>query len=671
VVINNRRALGPPVFFCLKGILEMAAQIFPTVPVAQAAAAPWPDDSDQFSIRIDEMFARKLDTEFAAGVRGLLHDPETGLSSLSGEAALEAIAGIYPALEALRQRTLSEAIGPRQRALVEPAINTRLDWAAGAIGRLAESATVEVDDASVAERIAGLRQDAETSWHDPAWLKKLGRTTVTELRWQGERRGWDEAETETRARAGLSDLYASAVEAAIAKDLDGAASLLAHAREAIDPARRETIDHRLARARENGFLREVDAALSALPLDPAAPPALDAFAARTVELTPNDATDEVRTRLGELAAHAQRRAERQWHRRQAEAGIEALDWLQRNPTGSWLGLPPDLRDWLAPDQVAGLETLLIDGRLRTDPDLFERLDREMVYEPDDFADRDLDRQRLSLDDQDHARFAGAQKAVADGATDPAFACWRLARLGIDRALDAEGIDTFEPEAVQVPVDPSNASATQAGPADEGPTPPFADDPNIVRVGGGSNSTRRGGGHPLTPFEQMRIVSFQSALNAIRQLEPGNRELSYIAPRGWVPAERDVARVQEELVRARQRVASSGNSPSSSNDATASNEAFHYTFRRVQPLIEANGLRAGSYATTTSTLSPLQAHIDLALPPNRGLPGAIFRIDLNGLRGAGFEIPVPTRVTRSYGMPGGGHEMQFPYDIPPQYLKVIK
>jgi len=45
-------------------------------------------------------------------------------------------------------------------------------------------------------------------------------------------------------------------------------------------------------------------------------------------------------------------------------------------------------------------------------------------------------------------------------------------------------------------------------------------------------------------------------------------------------------------------------------APAGSEAFHYTFDRVSPLIQSQGLNAGSYATTTSELSPLQAHIDL-------------------------------------------------------------
>ena len=101
-----------------------------SIPITGAPAAPagepWPDD-DPVSIRADELFARRLDNDFSAGVRGLLHDPETGLSSLSGEAALEAVAGIYPALEKLKQRTLADAVGPRQKALLQPLIDTRLD----------------------------------------------------------------------------------------------------------------------------------------------------------------------------------------------------------------------------------------------------------------------------------------------------------------------------------------------------------------------------------------------------------------------------------------------------------------------------------------------------------------------------------------------------------------
>jgi hypothetical protein len=36
-----------------------------------------------------------------------LHDPETGVAAQSGEAALEAIAGALPALNELKERSLS------------------------------------------------------------------------------------------------------------------------------------------------------------------------------------------------------------------------------------------------------------------------------------------------------------------------------------------------------------------------------------------------------------------------------------------------------------------------------------------------------------------------------------------------------------------------------------
>ncbi len=226
----------------------------PGLPEAGPAAEPWPplpDNDDEHTVRLDEMFARRLDTGFSSGVRALLHAPETGVAAQSGEAALEAIAGALPALDDLKERTLGQAVGPRQRRILEPLIETRLDWAAGTLGRLAARATVEVDDASIADRIAGLQQDASSSWHDPAYLRQLGRTTVEELRHQGERRGRDPAETDARVRGGLSDLYAGAVEAAIDQDdLAGASGLYDHARPVIAPERQATLDRRFVQARE-------------------------------------------------------------------------------------------------------------------------------------------------------------------------------------------------------------------------------------------------------------------------------------------------------------------------------------------------------------------------------------------------------------------------------------
>ena len=429
----------------------MGTTIYPTVPVAQPAAEPWP--IDEHTIRVDEMFARQLDTEFSAGVRGLLHDPETGIAAQRGEAALHAIAGAMPALNELKERTLAQAIGPRQRGILEPLIDTRLDWAASTLGRLAQRATMEVDDQSVADRIAGSNQDAATSWQDPAYLRRLGRTAVEELRYQGERRGWDPAVTDTKVRGGLSDLYAGAVESAIGQnDLDGAAALYEHARPVIDPERQAAIDRRFVRAREAAIYRGVDRDMEGIPIEPAGPPGAEVFQERAAELTPEDASDEMRAGIAQVAAFAQRRAERQWNKQQAEAGVTALDWLEKNPDASLVTLPAEIRDWLAPDQRRGLETLAVEGRLRTDGDLFEQLDRQMIYEPDSFAVVDLDRHRLSLDNQDHARFTAVQKAIAGDTPDSSLARYDRMRRSIDWALKTKGIDTDGPDAVQIRAD---------------------------------------------------------------------------------------------------------------------------------------------------------------------------------------------------------------------------
>ncbi len=281
-------------------------------------------------------------------------------------------------------------------------------------------------------------------------LRKVGRTAVEELRYQGERRGWDPAETDTRVRVGLSDLYAGAVEAAIGQDdLDGASELYEHARTVIDPERRAAIDRRFVRAREVAIYRDIDRDLAGIPIEPAGPPGTEIFESRAAELTPDDASDEVRAGIAQVAAFARRRAERQWQKQQAEAGVAALDWLARNPGRSFLAIPSDIRDWLAPDQWHGLDALFIEGRLRTDRDLFDRLDRQMVYEPDRFAALDLDRHRLSLDDEDHARFVGVQKAIAEGRLDPGHARYDRMRRGIDRTLKRLGIETDGPAAVKV------------------------------------------------------------------------------------------------------------------------------------------------------------------------------------------------------------------------------
>ncbi|MDP1961687.1 MAG: hypothetical protein Q8K93_05740 [Reyranella sp.] len=654
-----------------------------------------------------------------------MHDPETGVAAQSGEAALEAIAGALPALNDLKERTLSQAIGPRQRSILEPLIETRLDWAAGTLGQLAQRATVEVDDASVADRVAGLRRDAATSWHDPAYLRRLGRTAVEELRYQGERRGWDPAETDAQARSGLSNLYAGAVETAIGQDdLEGASALYDHAREVIDPERQTAIDRRFVRAREAALYRDVDRDMAGIPIDPAGLPGAEVFAERAAELTPDDASDEVRARIAEVATFAQRRAERKWQKKQAEAGVAALEWARKNAGTSLLKMPADIRDWLAPDQWTGLETLYINGRLRTDRDLFERLDRQMIYQPGAFVGIDLDRHRLSLDGEDQARFADAQKAIAEGTTDPAFVRYRRARLDADRTLEGKGIDTDGPEAVAVRVDirdglhsfealegrPPNGEDIAAIVAEaidrsvgDGPpatrAPDGAFDPSniiLARAGGGGSRGGGGGGSgrgpqtpPATtpqrqpapgpgPNQPPREIpdGFPNAVDKVRRwLQPPVQPPAASTPpdaAGPRAAAEQGAGPTAEPPKDEEKPRPFGAIERALEEAVpAESDAFHYTFDAAKESILKTGLKRGSYLTTTGELSPLQAHIDLALSPNRGLPGAVVRIDLNGLRAAGYEIPKPTQVGRSNNMPGGGYEVRFPYPINPQFITVIK
>jgi hypothetical protein len=54
-------------------------------------------------------------------------------------------------------------------------------------------------------------------------------------------------------------------------------------------------------------------------------------------------------------------------------------------------------------------------------------------------------------------------------------------------------------------------------------------------------------------------------------------------------------------------------------------------------------------------------IELALPGNR-VRNAVVKIDLEGLRKAGYKIPRPTRVTGRFGRPGSGWEYEFDSDI---------
>lgn len=106
--------------------------------------------------------------------------------------------------------------------------------------------------------------------------------------------------------------------------------------------------------------------------------------------------------------------------------------------------------------------------------------------------------------------------------------------------------------------------------------------------------------------------------------------------------------------------------------------YHYTNPSAADSIAAGGLRTGrdgfAYATPQDGLSPIQAQIELALPANRPLPGAVLRIDAHAMREAGIN-PVlgPRRVQGNLpGLgTGGGTELLFDQNIPSQFIQRIK
>ena len=74
-----------------------------------------------------------------------------------------------------------------------------------------------------------------------------------------------------------------------------------------------------------------------------------------------------------------------------------------------------------------------------------------------------------------------------------------------------------------------------------------------------------------------------------------------------------------------------------------------------------------FTTPDGTKSGLQSQIDLALPPNRGVPDALLEIDTRTLNQMGVKLPEASPVRRDFNMPGGGQEVIFDTLIPPEVI----
>ncbi len=120
--------------------------------------------------------------------------------------------------------------------------------------------------------------------------------------------------------------------------------------------------------------------------------------------------------------------------------------------------------------------------------------------------------------------------------------------------------------------------------------------------------------------------------------------------------------------------SSGVESSVAERASEVEKLYHYTSADPESILR-NGLRPGVsgkvFTTPAGDLSPLQAQIDLALPPNRGLPQHLLEIDVQTLREMGIKIPQGQRIARMYNMPGGGIQVVFPRKIPAAALRLVR
>ena len=102
--------------------------------------------------------------------------------------------------------------------------------------------------------------------------------------------------------------------------------------------------------------------------------------------------------------------------------------------------------------------------------------------------------------------------------------------------------------------------------------------------------------------------------------------------------------------------------------------YHYTGAGNAESILQNGLGAGgrrTFATPAGNLSPVQAQIELALPANRGYPGALFEINTARLQQLGINPAVgPHRIMSTPNAGGGGIELIFNQPIPPSAIRQV-
>ena len=109
--------------------------------------------------------------------------PGTGLAGKDPEDALAGIAEPLPLLGALKDRYLAQVIGPRQKGLLEPLIDRRLDRAGGDLGRIVWPTTSPVSSPTTRSSSSGRK--AGEHGPDVISVDPNGEITFLDSKWRG------------------------------------------------------------------------------------------------------------------------------------------------------------------------------------------------------------------------------------------------------------------------------------------------------------------------------------------------------------------------------------------------------------------------------------------------------------------------------------------------------
>jgi len=203
-----------------------------------------------------------------------------------------------------------------------------------------------------------------------------------------------------------------------------------------------------------------------------------------------------------------------------------------------------------------------------------------------------------------------------------------------------------------------------------PTEPAEGDPLLTLVQRGPSRPPRGigpGGREPSLPEVMRTARFGNAARELRQLEPNNRQLSYVAPPGWVPSEANVGDIEFELGAARGRATGRPNfdplapgpgssPPGGSQEPTAAQPIIPQspTLMSLEPKPGFDSQQPASPIIGLSALPPQVSGQDIAAFRARiGVPSrktvGVGRTNVPGLENEIFEGASP-KVRVEGGMP---------------------